>query len=370
MDFGYSAFEASEAYAAADFELLGDPYREEPVCRGVSMAADAVPPPPLGSFGWEPFAFQPDEIYGADIGLPMPAKLGDPVFELGSSWDQFTPASGSKSSGSRAPLAERFTQKNQPPRLPTDNFFQLESTTFRVCAEPSRLGNALLDFWHARVVCTELKVNHSKFSIKAAVFHGSSTCSLKLRVYEVAQGVYAVEFQRRRGDCVLCLKLFDKLAKHLRSDPHCRVVEGSVPTDPTGDLRVEGRLRSRDVSSLINMAAYSETLPTDVLEDVAKAFARIAQDGRTSALLCTASAARALASLLQDSTESVALPAARALRSLAQHQDTEHFFAHSGLIDVVRDQLRAAPASSIALRHELATLLRAVAAAEHPPQNR
>jgi len=171
-----------------------------------------------------------------------------------------------------------------------------------------------------------------------------------LRVYEVTPGSYVVEFQRRRGDCTVFMDMYHEFVKHLASDQQCSLVVGSVPVaDATLEPPVKDTLEAEDLSSLINIVAHRQTQPVDVLEDVAMALARAAQDGRTAPLLCESSALMALENLVQESLVSVALPAAKALYALTQLQESKNLFARPELIAVIRDRLCATPLDSIAL---------------------
>jgi hypothetical protein len=292
-------------------------------------------PSKLGNFSFDS-ADQPDTIQQLSSDVPSKPgafdlssswQLGDFGYELGSSFDQLpsglelpaclTGAAG----GSRAELAERFGEKASPPPLPTDTFFKLATTSLHLSAKPVYLGNVLLDFLQAMFFCTDLKLNPSKFSIKAAILGGSSTCSVKLRLYAVEQGLYAVELQRRKGDCVLFMEVFRRLADHLRRDPLCSLAAGSIlPEEPVAAAKAAAfaksalqELEGQDLSALLDMAACTGSsggsggvgqaaaaLPAEVLEDVAVALANVARDSRSANLLCTDRGAQALASLLRD----------------------------------------------------------------------
>mmetsp|Transcript_81466 Transcript_81466/g.205835 ORF Transcript_81466/g.205835 Transcript_81466/m.205835 type:complete len:371 (-) Transcript_81466:529-1641(-) len=367
MDLGYPSFEGSEVYAATHLGLFDDPYKEdeELVCRGVSMAVGTVSP--RTDHTWQSFAFGLGEVLDRSAGTDVPTKpevfTSEFTYPFGLIPSESKPRMACGSCNIEIPLADRFAPNHSPPPLPTDTFFQLESTTLRVPAAPFHLGNALLDILLAVVVCEDVKVDCDKFSIKATVCYRSSTCSVKLRVYEVTPGSYVVEFQRRRGDCTVFMDMYHEFVKHLASDQQCSLVVGSVPVaDAVLEPPVTDTLEAEDVSPLVNIVAHRQTQPVDVLEDVAMALARAAQDGRTAPLLCESSAVTALENLVQDSLDSVALPAAKALHALTQHQESKHLFARDGLSEVARIRLRATPSGKTALRHELARVLQAVAA--------
>eukprot|EP00443_Scrippsiella_acuminata_P048587 CAMPEP_0115219156 /NCGR_PEP_ID=MMETSP0270-20121206/26767_1 /TAXON_ID=71861 /ORGANISM="Scrippsiella trochoidea, Strain CCMP3099" /LENGTH=379 /DNA_ID=CAMNT_0002633133 /DNA_START=120 /DNA_END=1259 /DNA_ORIENTATION=- len=373
MDLGYPSFEGSEVYAATHLGLFDDPYKEdeELVCRGVSMAVGTVSP--RTDHTWQSFAFGLGEVLDRSAGTDVPMKPKDFTCEFADPFDRFPseskPLVTCGVSRSEVPLADRFALKDLPPPLPTDSFFQLESTSLRVSAEPYHLGNVVLDFFFVVLDCIDLKTDCRKFSVKATVFYKNSTLSVKLRVYEVMQGSYVVEFQRRRGDCVVFMDLFHELVDHLGSNQHCSLVASSAPVvDVALEPPVSDTFEGEDLSPLIDIIEHRQTQPVEVLEDVATALMRMAQNGRTAPLLCTYSASRALAALVQVSLECLSLLAARTLYALIQHQESKQLFAHDWLIEAIRDKLCATPLSTTTLRHELVRVLQAVAA-ELPQKN-
>jgi len=170
---------------------------------------------------------------------------------------------------------------------------------------------------------------------------------------------YAVEVQRRSGDCVAFANFFRDLANHLQSC--CAVMH--VHAD---DFRAPPRPRSSqatqaDFGPLIDMAGHAEHLPTTLCAELAASFWHAAQNVQTAGLLCSISAFGALAQLLSasrhDEKDEVWLPAAMALRHLACHRDAKQLFVSAGAFDFIADKLQASSTSNN-LRLELSKACR------------
>mmetsp|Transcript_54055 Transcript_54055/g.144545 ORF Transcript_54055/g.144545 Transcript_54055/m.144545 type:complete len:207 (-) Transcript_54055:193-813(-) len=92
--------------------------------------------------------------------------------------------------------ATRFLPRDMPP--PPCATMSLLPTTFTVAASPVLVSNLVLDFLEASLA-TIVKVNCSKFTVKAVATVEGLECVLKIRVYRQGTGC-AVEFNRRSGD--------------------------------------------------------------------------------------------------------------------------------------------------------------------------
>lgn len=85
--------------------------------------------------------------------------------------------------------------------IPDDKIYRLEASTFMVRSQSAaQLGNRVIDFLEADAAGLITKVNHEKYTIKAEIFVDGSFCEVKVRVYNVSIGQYAVEMQRQSGD--------------------------------------------------------------------------------------------------------------------------------------------------------------------------
>lgn len=85
-------------------------------------------------------------------------------------------------------------------------------TTFTVAASPVLVSNLVLDFLEASLA-TIVKVNRSKFTVKAVATVEGLECVLKIRVYWQGTAC-AVEFNRRSGDGLAFGALF-RQARHV-----------------------------------------------------------------------------------------------------------------------------------------------------------
>ena len=102
---------------------------------------------------------------------------------------------------------KRFSKLDCPPDVPADPFFDMAVTTVVSDAEPYRIGNDLLDLF-GTIPGKVVKVNTTKFTIKAEVEIYPAPCLLKVRIYRLGEKQFAVEFQRRSGDSICFQNLF------------------------------------------------------------------------------------------------------------------------------------------------------------------
>ncbi len=109
-------------------------------------------------------------------------------------------------------VMEPFQLGDVPPPLSYDPLFTLGTSTVYLATEsPHEIGNVLVK---ALSLLAEIKkINRHKFTIVAMA--GDETpdgvCKLKVIVYALGSDAYAVEFQRRAGDCVLYCALFKRI---------------------------------------------------------------------------------------------------------------------------------------------------------------
>lgn len=128
-----------------------------------------------------------------------------------------------------------FLQGDDARDLPQDPFFQLLATTLFVkAAAAHQLGNTCLSFLRDVLSAPAVKLRRAKFTAKAELLHRwielssglsqASACTVKLRAYRVADGLLAVELQRREGDCVAFMNIFQVFTQYLKES--YQLVEG------------------------------------------------------------------------------------------------------------------------------------------------
>jgi hypothetical protein len=219
--------------------------------------------------------------------------------------------------------AINFSLACQAPSLPNDKFFQLERTTVTVsCDSAALVGNRIMEFMRSEVVSSILKVNHTKFTIKADVCLDHFFCTVKVRMYKGDVGQYSVELQQRSGDSIAFSRLYTKISEYLATDmpvnrmsmlrDHCRPssIEPKHSAWPcTLDVDAEGNL-----APLLYLAGNSEDVALQA--EAVSGLARAAQDN-AAAQLCTPEAFALLQQLTQVVSFSVAEPLSRILGSLA-----------------------------------------------------
>mmetsp|Transcript_65156 Transcript_65156/g.210074 ORF Transcript_65156/g.210074 Transcript_65156/m.210074 type:complete len:360 (+) Transcript_65156:73-1152(+) len=261
-----------------------------------------------------------------------------------------------------------FLDTDCAPPVPSDPFFRLEADTVRVysiLAAP--IGNALLGLWHKEGALCTSRANRSKFSITAELFVDGALCSLKVRIYQESQpGHHAVEFQRRRGDCLAFSVAYQRARRHLQW------------TFPMGDQRVaskaarteehvaHGVSEVRNASSvgkaidpLLDMAGLTER--PFLQAEAAMALASLAQEGVAVSCLCSRRALEAFVELLRSEHLEVACPTALLLLCLAQRPEAAPRFADPTLLAALLDRVRSAATSPLVQR-ELARALGAAVA--------
>lgn len=343
--------------------LEGDFYRESDVVRGVSLEALSFKAGIEGDFyGCE------DDCKGATRGFVAsdPYQLGTYGFHdlLDKNADCLSKGCYDDVEGNQVPHlvshVARFTEADCPPPCPRDPLFSFETTTFFVLdAEPSEIGNHLLDFMGSKVVSSVTKVSRKKYAIKADVFVHSAMCTLKIRVYREPQqqGKYAVEFQRRSGDCVSFNGAFQLAAQYLK---HRFVMVENAPEEAAEEPPppmlglATGNLDEAAITPLLDLAGQVG-LPSLQAESAA-ALAGIAQDSVTAEHLCSNRAFVEISKLLQSDQTDVAYPTARLLSSLARCPKAQACFSCPGLLLTILEKVRSKRTCQL-VQHELAQVL-------------
>jgi hypothetical protein len=225
-----SAVQAPEAYAFARDLLPGVPDEEVPICCSSSGPVGVAAL--QGDLAWESMNDWMGTTEAGDCGctppelleqLPSELKLqlgtGDVLCRDGQQQASECVGAWRRAVAQDLPAswtlfqADRFRQQDAPPPLPD---FELAPATLRVSTKaPHHCANAVLDYLETKVPSRISKICRVKYTTKATVFGTHSSCSVKMRMYEVTCGSYAIEFQRRQGDTLLFMELFEKLAEHL-----------------------------------------------------------------------------------------------------------------------------------------------------------
>eukprot|EP00931_Biecheleriopsis_adriatica_P120130 TRINITY_DN95267_c0_g1_i1.p1 TRINITY_DN95267_c0_g1~~TRINITY_DN95267_c0_g1_i1.p1 ORF type:complete len:493 (-),score=89.47 TRINITY_DN95267_c0_g1_i1:87-1403(-) len=357
--------------------IYGDFYREpeESVTRGVTLASSVAE---SGQFG-DPFQCGPGDFYRDDqdvfksAELPCNSFLPGPIFPGNSFELEKTfgvPAPELKS----APEIPRFQPCNRPPDKPSDPFWEYEVTTFRLeVQDPFMIGNWLLDFFSNQIEAVVVKVNCKKFAINAEAFGQGLPCgvmcTLKCRVYTEVNtyNMYAVEFQRRSGDCVAFNSVYKEAQHFLRSrpndtphrEPAAKRVEspGALPGSQQGDLKSSTAEEGDAVSPLLDMA-----LMPGLQADAARGLLGVAQDPAAASMLLSDTNFHAIGALLQWNCTSVAHPTSQLLSTLSQRSEAIPFFTRDDFLVNVIEKLRSTPSTAHRVQAEL---LKAIRAAVH-----
>jgi len=137
---------------------------------------------------------------------------------------RFLPSTGGDAFGALGSdcckVPENFASTDSPPPLPRHEFFKLASTTLCLQGLPAdELGNRLLTFLRMRAT-TAVKLRRGKFTLKAEALVNEISCTVKLRVYAMSDGSFAVEVQRRTGDAITFAVLYGMLVQHLMQHGH------------------------------------------------------------------------------------------------------------------------------------------------------
>jgi len=355
----YSGSEETQGWGAP-LQLSGDFYHEpdDDVTRGMSM------PPAALDLQYIPNNFadldfcchEPgDALKGLNLGGVMgfdSEPLGAPEC-LGALPGQ--PAGGF-GPGSSAPSADvvRFTATDSPPPAPADEFYEFTATTLHVrSAAPLDIGNHLLDFLETQVTSTITKVNRLKFTIKANVFDDDNAmCTAKIRSFREAPETYAIEFQRRKGDCVAFGKVFQQAAQYLSARLEAvPAAPGATkaPPAPRGTCASRGD----GLDPLLQLAGDASA---PLQAEAAVSLSDVARDADAAASLCNVRAFDGLKELLRSNEDDVAYPTAKALSALSERPEAMPCFAEQDILPLIIDKIRSTATSELVQR-ELARAL-------------
>lgn len=382
----------------AGMSLCGDPYGDrDDVTRGVSMAD-----PPSGALG---LAGTGVDFYGGKFDFsddllsayPMPPHYnGFGGKEFGGFFDHgpgfpeplgkappltVFPHPVCEPAAATSPT-KRFEEFSEPPSVPDPLYCLDQSTTLFVDTGPDRaasqIGDALLDFLEGCVDASVLKVNYTKFAIKAKVFADGLTCTVKAKVFHQTCSTYAIEFQRRAGDALTFARARQQAAKYLSEEKGFIFAAGTeasrvdVPTlaappvEHAGPSTADGRALGLRAGAgellgcaqrpLLDMAGLQQ-LPSLQVEAVASLLT-MASDLASATSLCSDDAFRMIRQLFQKSEEEIVYPMSQVLLHLTKCQSAKPWLSDEHLLlSVVRVVSKA---SCLMVKKELAKVVEAV----------
>mmetsp|Transcript_75814 Transcript_75814/g.214350 ORF Transcript_75814/g.214350 Transcript_75814/m.214350 type:complete len:396 (+) Transcript_75814:87-1274(+) len=372
----------------------GDPYRQvDDVYRGISMAPlppgdcesgtdfvlggmSLMPPEPHSTFkGFtdvDACYHEPDNFLkgicmggGPDdelpMALPMPSCLdGFGAFDIPAKGLWMLDAANDHCTDAPPPSFEQFTESHHPPNLPTDNFFKLQTTTIHLATTaPFQLGNRLLEFFGGEsalaVKSSIVKVRHEKFAIKADVFHGGFKCTVKARVYQEECAKYAIELQKRSGDCVAFNKTYQSAARYLESHfpaDETNVVSELPRLEVEGLPQQEGENGTQSFRPFLDMADLDDQPALQA--EAAVALAGAAMQDHLVASLYTDEVLETLKKLLNADCIDICYPGACMLSSLARHPEAvPRVQQNEALVQIIHKKMES-QATSALVQNELA----------------
>mmetsp|Transcript_77009 Transcript_77009/g.223526 ORF Transcript_77009/g.223526 Transcript_77009/m.223526 type:complete len:494 (+) Transcript_77009:96-1577(+) len=410
----YQSYGTDDQVDLGSYTYFGDPYPDrDDVTRSVNMAA-----PPPGALGLSGMG-SADFYGGGKLGyaddfmsdFSMSAQFnGFGSKDFNGFYDQGCigtipeplgkEALGEFSSisdcrfGAETSTAVRFPESAAPPNVPDPLYSFDESTTLHVslgvkCA-PSRIGNGLLDFLEERMEASILKVNHTKFAIKADVFADGLVCTVKAKVFHTSGCTYAIELQRRSGDPLTFSRAFKKVAQYFQDELFNILAAGSeagcinIPNDlaappvehagqppSAGDGALSSLLKTTALAehssgevyesqqkhgALLDMAGLQES--PSLQADAAVLLLAVASDSATVDSLCSDEAFQKIRELLHNSDKEIAYPTSQVLLHLAKLQSAIPWLSNEHLLLSIMRVVSGASCHMV--RKELAKVIEAV----------
>lgn len=359
---------------AAPFHCSGDPYTEPDVMRGLTLA------PAFGNQGTSGSHvsgdFYAESPRGPMRGLTLNSVIGsqgkfggymssDCYAQCGSLHDMSMGYGGAGAWNNGYNTHKGVDEYGQnpsqdegivsPPEKPDDPHFELQVTTVYVPAtlNPQMIWSVIEGFLK-NVESSVTKVNKTKCTIKADVFVDGLMCTLKVRIYSMGDGRYAVEYQRKSGDALTFNAAYTEASSYMSahlSDIHSPSVAPTSMRASTGcgsdlDDKLMTQVADRERQLTAKMAPTPEDSSwdsTSMLQDMAKTkdslsqaeaammFAKISQDSNRAASLCSKEVVSTLNVLLKDTNKEVQYNAAVALRNIAERQQVQQIFSESDM---------------------------------------
>jgi hypothetical protein len=250
------------------------------------------------------------------------------------------------------PRIERFVETDHLPVAPKDPFFSFALTTLIVlCESPHSLMNHFLEFLRLHVVAQVLKINRTKFCIKADVFLNSMMCTLKVRAYQQEPGQIAFEFQRRSGDTITFNDIYKQAALFLKERYS---INRGIPDSFTQPQRAlplpKGKVEVAHWQPLLELARQVHS--PQLQAEAASSMLSLAEDRETIDALCTEGGViDAVKQLLKTDRVDVCYPTAKLLLQLACSDSAmEAFFGEQpssqGLMQILLEKVQLCSAYS------------------------
>lgn len=362
--------------------LESDYYREDDyVTRSVCVASVPLPTSFIDS---NDFFIEPDDFLD-DVGMVKGGAFGNDLNSkanalsggLRSLRNGFN-ASPPEIASSEMPLGgyslescKKFAATEQAPCLPRNKFFQLSEATLRLsCTSHSGLMNDLLDFLGTQVSSSVTKVNCQKFTIKADVFINGLMCGIKVRCYHDEQqsnfemSHLALEFQRRRGDCIAFSKVLKLAARYLEYQVISieNVLDDAKVCFPSAPSCTIDTAADKDLSPLLDMA--SAIGAPELQAESAACLAEMSEDPELAALLCTEKSIASIKMLLDRCRIDIDYPTARILRNIATRVEAAAFFTDEELIGVITEKMSSTDTVHL-VQQELAAAMDIAASVAH-----
>jgi len=246
---------------------------------------------------------------------------------------------------SAAPFAgrgARFQYGDVPPGRPGDAWFQLEATTTIIKdMSPVDLGNSLLDFLDEEVAAIITKLNRKKFSLKAEAFVDGLACKVKVRVYQQEGDAFAVEFQRRSGDCITFNHLYQQAKQFLkkRADPYSKpYVSENISMESLAFENTVGNECNDAIAQILEVAEGTQDRRFQA--EVASSLAALArQNPGKAAQLCAQPAIDVLRQFLCSDCFSVVYPTACLLSSLSRCPEAARILFDQDILGIMIDKV-------------------------------
>lgn len=276
------------------------------------------------------------------------------------------------SSRPKPTAADHGPAGHTPPPVPECEYFELASTTLRIATRsPRALFQELADIftsWLEEAWVEER--DDEEFAILAVVCLDGFKCSIKVRTYtetdcgEEGLPVYAVEFQRSEGNCLVFHKVYaaagervkrrlqetgdDDVAAPPKGPIHAGTVARSLP-EGTG-MRIVQPLPAcnslaggrKEVHQAVFDMAHSHDSQQSQVEAVGELLSMVLDGQCDLQTLTLARVMEALKALAQSEDAVVNLLAARLVSYLAQRPEAKLFFASFDFLPILdRFQLNA-----------------------------
>lgn len=222
------------------------------------------------------------------------------------------------------------------------------STAFLRNTSCSDAANRVLDFFEGEDCMQVTKVSRIKFSIKVTAFISGVTCELKVFIFKHAEDGAAVEFQRRRGDCLAFEEVYRRASQFVtRRTGKCLDIPKADAYAQLGNT-VSQFPSEQLLLPLLEMACVAQHPDVQAQAAMGLWWLQAQDESAMTDQLCSQEVVAALQTLLSVPRLDVSYPTACLLAFLAQRQEVEKFFFDLGLPELMREKLQASDMDKIA----------------------